>query len=122
MNTRYGYTFVSLAPPRYRRHRPSNGNDATGVARLPASFARRRIPRESSTMTRRSSGNIPIAVAVALLCFARPGGVTSAADVRLTVVPPAGVTDRVSVEARVAIPNSTDRARKYEVAVYWDEV
>ena len=43
-----------------------------------------------------------------------------AAKLRLTVIPPGVVTDKVRVEARVTIPNPTWAPREYQVEFYWD--
>jgi hypothetical protein len=43
-----------------------------------------------------------------------------ASKLRLTVIPPGVVTDKVRVEARAAIPNPTGAPREYQVEFYWD--
>src|SRR5437660_791321 len=39
---------------------------------------------------------------------------------RFTVVPPGPVTNRISVELRLAIPNPTDTAEDVTIRLYWD--
>jgi hypothetical protein len=45
----------------------------------------------------------------------------AAASPHFTLIPPGPVTDKIRVEARLAVPNAAETAQKFRLSFYWDK-